>query len=71
MVQAYSWNCRNLGGDVKGKMQVKISRDRILMHHLRGGASRSSDEASVMEVEQRGSVIQLDTSSQLILRRNC
>ncbi len=34
-------------------------RGRIPMQRLRGGATRSSDEAAVMAVERRGGVIQL------------
>ncbi len=37
----------------------KPPRGRIPMQRLRGGATRSSDEAAVMAVERRGGVIRL------------
>ncbi len=37
----------------------KPPRGRIPLQRLRGGATRSSDEAAVMAVERRGGVIQL------------
>jgi len=65
-VQALQWNVGTCRVDVKREMQV----DGLYKHASsnaahRGGVARSSDEASVMEVEQRGCPIQLNLMNQL------
>lgn len=50
----------NPSSDDKGESQVEDPQGREYRGGYGGGATRSSDETSVMEVEQRGSPIELD-----------
>lgn len=54
------WNHRNLTGYAKGKPQGQPPEGDSTDEPVRGGAPRSSVEASVMEVERRGRVTQVD-----------
>lgn len=62
-ILALVWNCKNLRGDAKEDGQEKkieaLSTDAL----CRGGPARSSDEAAVMAVEQRGRMGLLKCSS--------
>jgi hypothetical protein len=49
-------------GKERGNLPMMILSDQALSG--RDGATRSSDEASVIEVERRGCVIWLDTTNQ-------
>ena len=54
----------NLARGVKGNPQVPNSTRESTDTRDRGGATRSSEEAAVMDVERRGCVIQSRTSCQ-------
>ena len=49
--------------DVKGDGQEKTSQGRSTKAQRGGGRTRSSDEGSVMDLEQRGSIVLLESSS--------
>ena len=49
-------NCKNLCGDAKGDGQEKQIKVLSTDAPCRGGPTRSSDEAAVMAVEQRGRI---------------
>ncbi len=49
--------------DVKGDGQEKPSQGRSTEAQRRGGRTRNSDEGSVMDLEQRGSIVLLELSS--------
>ncbi len=51
-------NRGNLAFDAKGKVTRAETRGRNTDVKIRGGALRTSDEASVMDVEQRGRVVE-------------
>ena len=57
MTQAFTRNRRTYGLDDKGEIQVPKHKDESTEARHRGGRTRSSDEVSVMEIEQRGSAI--------------
>jgi hypothetical protein len=59
LIQASSWNVGTCMFDVKGQSRVAISTMANTNATCRGGAVRSSEEASVTDVERRGGVIQL------------
>jgi len=65
LMQASSWNVGACYLDVKGTYQVGQSTSANTDARCRGGAVRSSVEASVMGVERRGGVIQLMESINL------
>ena len=60
----------NLLSDAKGNPQAVATVRENTDAGSRGGAARSSDEASVMEVERRGCIIQLGLWINLVARRN-
>lgn len=55
---------RTCRSDVKGEVQVETPRGESTNAEHRGGPSRSSDEASVMEVERRRWLVQFNLSCQ-------
>ena len=55
--QAFSWNCGNLDQNVKGEGQVKKSKTLSTNVWSEGGRTYMSVEGSVMEPEQRSSVV--------------
>ena len=58
--QAFAWNMGTCRPDVKGEIQAGGPReDESTDAGHRGGATRSSDEGSVKELERRGCVVQL------------
>jgi len=58
LIQALLWNVGTCWFNAKGR-GIKLQRDTASTNvNQRGGATRSSDEAAVMAVEQRGCVIQ-------------
>jgi hypothetical protein len=59
LVQALVWNVGTWSLMPREITSGKPPRGRIPMQRFRGGATRSSDEAAVMAVEQRGGVIWL------------
>lgn len=59
LIQASTWNVGTCMVDVKGQSQVVIPTMANTKAACRGGAARSSGEASVMDVERRGGVILL------------
>ena len=55
IVQACAWNVGTCRPDDKGEFQVRsLHKDNSTDAGHRGGAARSSEEASVMDVERRG-----------------
>lgn len=50
--------------DVKGENQVETPQDKSTNAKHRGGPACSSDEASVMEVEQRRWLVQFEANDQ-------
>lgn len=55
IVQACAWNVGTCRPDDKGEFQVRsLHMDKSTDAGHRGGAARSSEEASVMDVERRG-----------------
>jgi hypothetical protein len=60
----------NLFSDAKGNSQAVATVRENTDAGNRGGAARSSDEASVMEVERRGCIIPLGLWINLVARRN-
>lgn len=57
--QALVWNVRTCRRDAKGEIQAgRPGEEQASDARHRGGAARSSDEGSVMELERRGSGIQ-------------
>lgn len=59
LIQASPWNVGTCIVDDKGTLQVAKSARTNTDATCRGGAVRSSVEASVMDVERRGGIIQL------------
>ncbi|MDD1626326.1 MAG: hypothetical protein LUQ26_02455 [Methylococcaceae bacterium] len=57
LIQALMWNVGTYWFNVKGREVMKLSYFASTNVNQRGGATRSSDEATVMGVEQRGCVI--------------
>lgn len=55
--QALSWNCGNLDQNVKGEGQVKKSKTLSTNVWSEGGRTYTSVDGSVMEPEQRSSVV--------------
>ena len=49
---------------LRGKAKWKPHKDQSTEAEHRGGATRSSVEASVMEVERRGCIVRLDARDQ-------
>jgi group II intron reverse transcriptase/maturase len=68
--QALVRNMRTCRPDVKGETDVVLPHRKSTDAGHRGGPSRSSDEASVMEVEQRGWPVQLNKDGQPHCGRN-
>ena len=66
LIQASRWNVGTCYFDVKGTYQVERSTSANTDARCRGGAARSSVEASVMDVERRGGVIQWVDSANLV-----
>ena len=64
LTTGFSMERGNLVRGVKGNPQVPNSTRESTNTRDRGGATRSSDEAAVMDVERRGCVIQLEWSCQ-------
>ncbi len=62
----FSTERENLASDVKGNEQVADTMRKNTDAEVRGGAARSSDEALVMRVERRGSVIPLTKVTNLL-----
>ena len=58
LIQALVWNVGTCWFNVKGREVAVLSDFASTNVNQMGGATRSSDEASVMDVEQRGCVIQ-------------
>jgi len=50
----FVWNVGTCRSNAKGEIQVETPQDESTDAEHRGGLPRSSDEASVMEVERRG-----------------
>ncbi len=66
MIQAFVWNLGTSRFDAKGVIQVGNTHKNLSTNAKHwDGRSRSSDEASVMEVEQRGSIVLFYKTSQL------
>jgi hypothetical protein len=65
LIQASLWNVGTCYFDDKGRHQVERSTSANTDARCRGGAARSSVEASVMDVERRGGVILLMESINL------
>jgi len=58
--QAFVWNAGTCRSDVKGETQVGGPYEGESTNaENRGGATRSSDEGSVMGLERRGCIVQL------------
>ena len=57
-------NRGNLAFDAKGKVARAETRERNTEEEARGGAPRTSNEGSVMDLEQRGRVVQERFSGQ-------
>ena len=55
--QAFSWNCGNLDQNVKGESQVKKSKTLSTNVWSEDGRTYTSVDDSVMESEQRSSVV--------------
>ncbi len=53
-IWALVWNRRTCRFDVKGEIQAQTRKNESTDTKHRGGLARSSDEVSVMEMEQRG-----------------
>jgi hypothetical protein len=64
LTTGFSTERGNLARGVKGNPQVPNSMRENTDIRDRGGATRSSEEAAVMDVERRGCVIQLEWSCQ-------
>jgi hypothetical protein len=64
-IQAFAWNCRNQTLDAKGEAQATIIARRDTEAKAWGGATRSSVEGSVMELERRGRVKTVEFTNQL------
>jgi hypothetical protein len=64
-IQAFAWNCRNQTLDAKGEAQATTIARRDTEAKAWGGATRSSVEGSVMELERRGRVKTVVFASQL------
>ena len=58
LIQALVWNCGNLRPRCEGKGSSRLGKAENTDARSRGGATRSSVEAAVMAVEQRGRVIE-------------
>ena len=56
-IQAFTWNCGNSDQNVKGDGQVKKSKTLSTDVRSEDGRTCRSVEGSVMEPEQRGSVV--------------
>lgn len=66
--QAFMWNAGTCHSNAKGEIQVgDPCKNESTNVEYRGGTVRSSDEASVMEVEQRDSVVQYQLKDQPFL----
>jgi hypothetical protein len=66
ILQAQAWNVRTCRFDVKRESRVvKSHKCKSSEAEHRDGVTRSSEEASVMEVERRGYPIQLELLEQL------
>ena len=62
MVQAFVWNVGTSPPMLREKRKWEAPMSvRVPMRGSRGGPPRISDEVSVMEMERRGWVIQLDS----------
>lgn len=60
--QAFAWNVGTCGSDAKGDVQAGGPReDQSTKAGHRGGAARSRGEGSVMGLDRRGCVVQLET----------
>jgi hypothetical protein len=64
-IQAFAWNCRNQTLDAKGEAQATTIARRDTEAKAWGGATRSSVEGSVMELERRGRVKTVVFTNQL------
>ena len=53
MILALVWNVGTCRSDVKGEIQLEAHKDESTDAEHRGGLPCSSDEVSVMEMEQR------------------
>ena len=56
-IQALRWNCGNSDRDAKRACQAKKSKALSTDARFEGGPTRRSDEAAVMDAEQRGRVV--------------
>ena len=63
-------NVRTCRSDVTGAGQAGGPRKSTKAEH-RGGAARSREEGSVMELERRGGLVQWDGDGQPVIGRNC
>lgn len=71
LVLAMLWNCGNLSLSCEGKRcKWRTHKTESTNGQNRGRATRSSDEVSVMDMDQRGCVIQLSKSVNSLARRN-
>jgi hypothetical protein len=64
-MQAFAWNCGNQALDAKGEAQAMTIARRDTEAKAWGGATCSSVEGSVMELEQRGRIKTVVFTSQL------
>ena len=64
-IQAFAWNCGNQALDAKGEAQAITIVRRDTEAKAWGGATCSSVEGSVMELEQRGRIKTVVFTSQL------
>jgi|SRR5271154_6884175 len=64
-IQAFTWNCGNQALDVKGEAQATTIARRDTDAKAWGGATCSSVEGSVMELERRGRIKTVGFTRQL------
>ena len=64
-MQAFAWNCGNQALDAKGEAQAITIARRDTEAKAWGGATCSSVEGSVMELERRSRIKTVEFASQL------
>ena len=64
-IQAFAWNCGNQTLDAKGEAQAMTIARRDTEAKAWGGATHSSVEGSVMELERRSRIKTVEFASQL------
>lgn len=65
LITGFDMERGNLAWDAKGNRRVADTTSENTDTHVRGGATRSSEEGAVMVLERRGCVILLDLTCQL------